>query len=294
MQALNVMLLGAIAMACVVAGLFFLRFWQQSRDRFFLLFASSFFLEGANRVALALSPHPSDGTPIFYGIRFVAFLLILIAIANKNRPDPVAALSAVAIPRDRSPGWTASPAEQRSYAWHQRAEAAQFRPECSVNPGDASIYAISFEHVVVLFPVAQALHVWEEWPGFPRWARRFASSKYSDREYIVTHIAAVSMACVAVLLVRALPTPVVIFSFFALIFGPGIGWNAMFHTGAALRSRTYPGVVTGLLVYVPLSVVLAVLAVRDGLIGGPALVTAYAPALVFHILEVGHNVFKRW
>ena len=85
MQALNVMLLGAIAMACGVAGLFFLRFWQQSRDSFFLLFASSFFLEGANRVALALSPHPSDGAPIFYGIRFVAFLLILIAIANKNR-----------------------------------------------------------------------------------------------------------------------------------------------------------------------------------------------------------------
>ncbi len=85
MPALNVMLLGAIAMSCVVAGMFFLRFWQQSRDRFFLFFASSFFLEAANRAALALSPHPSDGTPMFYGIRFVAYLLILLAIADKNR-----------------------------------------------------------------------------------------------------------------------------------------------------------------------------------------------------------------
>jgi hypothetical protein len=85
MPALNVMLLGAIAMSCVVAGMFFLRFWQQSHDRFFLLFASSFLLEAANRAALALSPHPSDGTPMFYGIRFVAFLLILLAIADKNR-----------------------------------------------------------------------------------------------------------------------------------------------------------------------------------------------------------------
>ncbi len=85
MHTLNVMLLGAIAMACLVAGMFFVRFWQQSRDRFFLLFASSFLLEAANRAALALSPHPSDGAPVFYGIRFVAFLLILIAIADKNR-----------------------------------------------------------------------------------------------------------------------------------------------------------------------------------------------------------------
>ncbi len=85
MQALNIMMLGAIAMASLVAGMFFLRFWQQSRDRFFVLFASSFFLEAANRAALAVSPHPSDGTPIFYGIRFIAFVLILVAIADKNR-----------------------------------------------------------------------------------------------------------------------------------------------------------------------------------------------------------------
>lgn len=85
MRALNVMLLGAIAMACLVAGMFFLRFWQRSRDAFFLWFAASFFLESANRAALALSPNPSDGTPIFYGVRFVAFALILVAIWSKNR-----------------------------------------------------------------------------------------------------------------------------------------------------------------------------------------------------------------
>jgi hypothetical protein len=88
MRALNVVLLGAIAMACMVAGMFFLRFWQQSRDRFFLLFALSFFLEAANRGALALSPNPSDGAPIFYAVRLVAFLLILLAIADKNRKIP--------------------------------------------------------------------------------------------------------------------------------------------------------------------------------------------------------------
>ena len=85
MQQLNVMMLGAIAMASFVAGLFFLRFWYRGRDRFFALFAASFFVEALNRVALALSERPSDGAPIIYTIRFVAFLLILAAIADKNR-----------------------------------------------------------------------------------------------------------------------------------------------------------------------------------------------------------------
>lgn len=85
LEALNAMLLGAIAMACLVAGLFFARFWQQSRDRFFALFAASFFVEAANRTALALSAHPNDGAPTFYCIRLVAFTLILLAIADKNR-----------------------------------------------------------------------------------------------------------------------------------------------------------------------------------------------------------------
>jgi hypothetical protein len=85
LRTLNVMLLGAIAMACLVAGLFFARFWQQSRDRFFGLFAASFFLEAANRAALAVSEHPNDGAPAFYLIRLAAFLLILLAIADKNQ-----------------------------------------------------------------------------------------------------------------------------------------------------------------------------------------------------------------
>ena len=51
----------------------------------------------------------------------------------------------------------------------------------------AVIGACSFRQAIVLYPIATAVHVLEEWPGFPRWARRFASSRYSDREYVITH-----------------------------------------------------------------------------------------------------------
>jgi hypothetical protein len=84
-DAANEALIGAIAMGTFVAGAFFLSFWRQGRDRFFLLFALSFFVEGANRVGQALSDLPNEGTLARYGVRLLAFALILVAIHDKNR-----------------------------------------------------------------------------------------------------------------------------------------------------------------------------------------------------------------
>lgn len=154
---------------------------------------------------------------------------------------------------------------------------------------------LAFRDVVLLFPAAAALHVFEEWPGFPRWARRFASTGYSDRAYLVTHAFAVGGALALAFLLRFFSPPWLLFLFFALWFLPGVFCNAFFHAGASLLSRTYcPGVVTGLLVYLPFSLWLAALAHTEGLIGGPALALAFVVAAVFHTLEVGHNVFERW
>ena len=82
---MNLLLIGAIAMAALVAGLFFLRFWRDTRDSFFLFFAASFLLEAANRIGLGLSRDPNEGNPFFYLVRLVSFLLILLAIVQKNR-----------------------------------------------------------------------------------------------------------------------------------------------------------------------------------------------------------------
>jgi hypothetical protein len=47
----------------------------------------SFFVEAVNRVPLALSERPNEGAPIFYGVRLLAYLLILFAVVDKNRAD---------------------------------------------------------------------------------------------------------------------------------------------------------------------------------------------------------------
>jgi hypothetical protein len=77
--------MGAIAAGSLFAGLFFFRFWYQTRDRFFLFFAASFFLEAASRVALALVPHADEHEPLFYLFRLLGYGLILAAIWQKNR-----------------------------------------------------------------------------------------------------------------------------------------------------------------------------------------------------------------
>jgi len=82
---MNQLLLGAIAMGSIVIGLFFLRFWRNTGDRFFLFFATAFGLEGVNRALLGLYVGSDEYEPIFYLIRLLSFVLILIAIFDKNR-----------------------------------------------------------------------------------------------------------------------------------------------------------------------------------------------------------------
>lgn len=88
MDTLNSLIFGMIAMACLVASLAFLRFWRLSRDRFFLLFAVSFGLQAAVRVGLGLIPVDTEGRTLLYWLRLLAYLLILFAILDKNRPKP--------------------------------------------------------------------------------------------------------------------------------------------------------------------------------------------------------------
>lgn len=83
---MNQMISGAIAACSLLAGLFFFRFWVTTRDRFFLFFALSFWIEAINRVVLALLVSTSEMEPVIYGVRVVAYGLILVAILQKNRP----------------------------------------------------------------------------------------------------------------------------------------------------------------------------------------------------------------
>jgi len=84
---MNPVLLGGIAVGSFIAGLFFLRYWLSTRDRFFLFFMLSFWIEAGNRLDMAFkSSWNEDDSPVHYLVRLVTYGLILIAIWDKNRP----------------------------------------------------------------------------------------------------------------------------------------------------------------------------------------------------------------
>ena len=78
---------GALAMAFVVAGLFFLRFWRDTRDRLFGLFAIAFLVMSLNRALMGFSTSLTTARDNLYWMRLVAFGLILAAIVDKNRSE---------------------------------------------------------------------------------------------------------------------------------------------------------------------------------------------------------------
>lgn len=82
--AVNQFLLGAIVMCCAIAGVCFLRFYLHTRDRLLGIFAIAFWILGFNWLALAFIQRNEVRTAL-YGIRLLAFLLILVGILDKNR-----------------------------------------------------------------------------------------------------------------------------------------------------------------------------------------------------------------
>ena len=75
---------GAVALAYLVAGVYFLRFWRKTRDHLFLSFALAFWLLTLNQALAAAFGAGDERTGWTYLLRVIGFLLILAAIVHKN------------------------------------------------------------------------------------------------------------------------------------------------------------------------------------------------------------------
>jgi hypothetical protein len=79
------LLLGATAMGSFVAGLFFLRFYRQTKDQLFAYFGAAFWILAGQAVALGLTRPDAEVRVYLYVPRLIAFALIIVAIVQKNR-----------------------------------------------------------------------------------------------------------------------------------------------------------------------------------------------------------------
>ena len=79
------LLSGCIATGLAVVALHFLRFWRQSGERLFAMFGAAFAIMCVNHVALAFVAPDDESRVAIYGLRLVAFAMILVALVRANR-----------------------------------------------------------------------------------------------------------------------------------------------------------------------------------------------------------------
>jgi hypothetical protein len=82
---MNHFMWGALTMACVIAALFFFKFWSQTRDRLFAAFSAAFATMAVNWAVLGLSTPSDEARHFVYAIRLAAFALIVAGVVDKNR-----------------------------------------------------------------------------------------------------------------------------------------------------------------------------------------------------------------
>lgn len=90
MDEVNAFLNGAAVVASGGIALFFLRFWRGSGDRLLGIFALAFAVFAVNRLVLVILDSDNEASIYVYTVRLAAFVLILVAIVDKNRRDQAA------------------------------------------------------------------------------------------------------------------------------------------------------------------------------------------------------------
>jgi hypothetical protein len=76
---------GANAMACIIAGVVFLTYWRDSRDRLFVFFAVAFWVLALQWTLVAAIDPSDEHRHLFYLPRLIAFAMIALGIVDKNR-----------------------------------------------------------------------------------------------------------------------------------------------------------------------------------------------------------------
>ncbi len=101
-----------------------------------------------------------------------------------------------------------------------------------------------------LFPASYLLHIAEEyWGDFPAWIARFWGVESSIANFLSWNGGALVMMCVGVALVLLTKS----YRWLLVSFGTVVLINGVVHTLASVVTWSYsPGLVTGLLLYVPL------------------------------------------
>jgi hypothetical protein len=160
--------------------------------------------------------------------------------------------------------------------------------------GDTGLTVAGFRRTAALFPAIFALHVLEEAPGFTAWARRHASSRYTQADFVRNNALVLAMTAIATrLLSRAPPSRGLVLTYYSLVLTQQALFNTVFHVGTTVAYREYsPGLVTAVGGFLPLGWRLTRLAGREGLLTPGEVLGAAAIGGAVHATAVARQVYK--
>jgi hypothetical protein len=149
------------------------------------------------------------------------------------------------------------------------------------------------DRAALTFVGAFALHVLEEAPGFTAWARRHASERYTQRDFLRNNALGLGITGAATyVLARSSRRRGVFLVYYSMIFTQQALFNTVFHVGTTVAWRAYsPGLITSLTLFLPLWLRTTHLALDDGLITRRGAVIASALGGTIHAGAVAQQVF---
>jgi hypothetical protein len=149
---------------------------------------------------------------------------------------------------------------------------------------------MSFRKLAWAFPAAYAVHVAEEAPGFTAWARRNASPRYTNRDFLrINGLGFVGTVGATFAVTRARSRTLDL-AYYSLV-ATQQAVNAVFHSATTVAFREYsPGLITSVLT-VPLWRRLTRAALAEKLLTKHDVVACTLMAAIVHAGVVARQVF---
>lgn len=144
---------------------------------------------------------------------------------------------------------------------------------------------LSYRQAIWLAPVAYAIHILEEAQQFATWTSTHFAAGFTTAQFVKNNLIIMAVLVALTVLVTVHPRRwTALLHFFQL--SAGLFHNAVFHMGATAYLGVYsPGLLSSILLYVPVWYFITKLGHRDGLLpNGPA-------AVIFVLAFFAHGRF---
>jgi hypothetical protein len=150
-----------------------------------------------------------------------------------------------------------------------------------------------FRRIVWFAPAAYAVHILEELPRFPLWVNTYFAPGFTTLGFVIANTAIMAVLLGFTTLVSSLRSRLGDFLYFCWLFGQ-LFHNALFHLGATAYFGAYsPGVVSGVLLYLPVSYCIARAARREARLGPASGIAALVIGAAGLFLLVYFNLLHR-